>query len=317
MSLSLRHVDHALFSSIGASVSHMSLSRTPAAKDYVDRGVQTITSSPPSVKTWTPWLARSLSKTSSSRAEKGSLSGCSSVVSPKSHSHSSTQLDSAYSHSLPPDSPSPVRSAAITRRMHKRQQTPYSRPIQQPNKRVVSLPRDPLYDTKTLLEPTTMRVVSLPDRLPSSFPENSFSSDSISLHTEQSFITRDDRYSRIRRVCSSVDAPHTPSPPSSPDSVLIIDDQDQLSDTFLRRKSISDSQQLFSDDEGTLDFSPFCLHQRVGLHRLDHLGDFTTETNPCSSWTPFPTICSLPFVCVRQLISLPSILMVLDGLQGR
>lgn len=287
----------------------MSSLRSPAAKDYVDRGVQTVTSSS-AANTPRPWLARSLSG-------NGSLSECSYIAPIRTHSRSSSQLDSAYSHSLPSESPSPVRPATrLTRRVHKHQQTPYSRTAQKVNKRVVSLPENILYNTKALLESATLRVVSMPECLRSPYPENSLSSDSISatLHTDSSSISRDDQCSRTLRVRSpSGDAPHTPSPPSSPDSVVIIDDQDQLSETFLRGTSVSDSQQLFSDDEGALDISLLLLRQRIGSLRLDHLDDFTAETNPCSSWASFLTICSLSFVCICHFFDLSSsMLMVLQ-----
>jgi hypothetical protein len=235
----------------------MSTSTSPAAKGYVDRGIQTVCL-PPAL-----WLARSVSnstKNSSIRAHNGSLSEYSSNAhtSIRSHSRSSSMRDSAYSHSLPPDSPSPVRSSVVARRLHKRQKTPYSRPSpQKPNKRIVSLPEDPpMFHTKTVRESTTFRVVSLPDCLPSSsvLRESSSSIDLVdpSVFMDQSVFVGDEQISRIRVRPPSTDGPHTPSPPSSPDSVLIIENNHQLPETFLRNNPIQNSQRLFSDDEGVL-----------------------------------------------------------------
>jgi hypothetical protein len=231
----------------------MSSPRSPAAKGYVNRGIQTIS--------LPKWLARSVSNStqnSSTRAHNGSLSEYSSDTPTSTHfySRSSGKQDSAYSHSLPPDSPSPIRSAMVARRMYKRQKTPYSRPSPQKlTKRVVSLPEDPpMHHTEILRESTTLRVVSLPDRLPSSsmYMGNSSSSDLTdpSLCMDQPVFPGDEKISRIRVRPLSVNAPHTPSPPSSPDSVLIIDDNHQLPETFLCRKSTRNLQQLFSDDDG-------------------------------------------------------------------
>jgi hypothetical protein len=69
---------------------------------------------------------------------------------------------------------------------------------------------------------------------------------------DQSVFVGDEEYSRIRVRPLSVDGPHTPSPPSSPDSVLIIENNHQLPETFLRNNPIRNSQRLFSDDEGVL-----------------------------------------------------------------
>jgi hypothetical protein len=278
----------------------MSPPRSPATKGYVDRGIQTI--SPPA----TIWLARSVSSStqnSSTRAHNGSLSEYSSNAPTSTHAHSrsSSKLDSAYSHSLPPDSPSPVRSMITARRTFKRQKTPYSRPS--PEKlqtRVVSLPDNPpMYRTDAARDSTTLRVVSVPDHLPSSYMSIGNNTPDVtdpSLCLDHSVFAGDEKNSRIRVRPPQVNTPHTPSPPSSPDSVLFIDDNHQLSKTFLCHNSVQKSQQLLSDDDGAheafFDFSliyDFC--------RLDNLGYFAAETDTCSSWTTVIAIRSLSLVC--------------------
>lgn len=216
----------------------MPLSGSSAAEGYVDRGIQTI--SPPAL-----WLTRSVSNStqnSSTRAHHGSLAECSSNV------------DTAYSRSVP-DNPSPVRSAMMAHHTYKRQKVPYSRfSFHQSKKRVVSLPEDPHIRTKH--HSKINRMVSLPDRLPPSsiFTKLNSSSELMdaSLCMDQSIFVEDEHISRIRVRSPPANLPHTPSPPSSPDSVLIIDDSHQLSETFLCCKSVRDSQQLLSDDDGVL-----------------------------------------------------------------
>lgn len=226
----------------------MSLTASPTGKNYVDRGVQTSS---------TLWLARSISspKTSTSpRTQSSTVLGYSSNASPTHLDTSSfSNIDAAYNHSLPSDSPSPSRSMIVTL---KRQQTPYSRPrSQNPTRRVVSLPKDPPICTnnKPFVETTKRRVVSLPVPLsPSdSFMEHSSSSDLIEplFYTGFSAVPGDEYFCRgsVRQPLS--DSPHTPSPPSSPESILIIDDNNQLPKTFMRPK---DKKQSFPDDEGIL-----------------------------------------------------------------
>ncbi|KIM91895.1 hypothetical protein PILCRDRAFT_761201 [Piloderma croceum F 1598] len=111
-----------------------------------------------------------------------------------------------------------------------------------------------MHHKETIRKSTTLRVVSLPDlnHLPSSplFTGSNSSSDIVdaSIFMDHSVFVGDEQFSRIR--VRPVDEPHTPSPPSSPDSILIIEDNHQLADTFLRSNPDQNSQRLFSDDEG-------------------------------------------------------------------
>ena len=284
-------------------LTHRSMSSpTSPIKGYVDRGIQTICT-PTSL-----WLGCSVSNpmNSSTRAHNGSLSEYSSnaPTSVLSHSRSSSMLDSAYSHSLPPDSPSPIRSGKIARRMYKRQK-PYSRPgFQKLKKRVVSLPEDPpMHHTETIRESTTLRVVSLPDHLPSSSMfTGSNSSDIIdaSLFIDHSVFVGDEQFSRIRVRPPPLDGSHTPSPPSSPDSVLIIENNHQLAETFLRSNP---SQPLFSDNEGCIKPIAFlCL-----IYNLILEGWITWATSPPR---PIPALhgpLSLPYARCPSYVTITTV----------
>lgn len=233
----------------------MSSPRSSLVKIYVDRGVQTHFTSEPT------WLARSLSgstKGSSTRTNIGSLAAQSYNGSNYAHSRSSSQLDNAYSHSLSFDSPSPVRSTKITRRVFERQKPPYSRPpgLRKPQSRTVSLPENPGFPRKREFgEPKEHRVVSLPNNFSSSpLVDQSASSDHLenTRHADQRLFSEDEK-KHTNQGCNrplSVDASHTPSLNSSSESIFIVGNSTQMSETFLRDPVLSGSQRLFADEEG-------------------------------------------------------------------
>lgn len=237
--------------------------RPASGKDYVDRGIQTDSSrSPSNSPVWGFSAAR---KACNHRVYDGSPS------SPQDTSNNtpfrtSTQLDSAYIYSLPPDSDSPsptsVESGAIptSRRAYKNLQLSYNRPSESLNvskKRVVSLPETvPPDSRKTILSSSTLRVSSMSERpkpsasyLDSRPSQNCFE---IAASTDTSYLSADDGYSRSRARAfpSASDVPHTPSPPSSPESVMIIETDVQIPHTFLRNKPAPESHSAYSDDEG-------------------------------------------------------------------
>ena len=218
-------------------------------KDYVDRGVQTHPC--PS----TLWLTRQPRTTLPTTPDPPSECTPDALHQPspvagsnKSNSLENTSL--AYSHALPPDSPSPTRPVA--RRIKDRQLTPYNHPKQHFKKRrILSLPIDSIAEDRTSMDAsdsTTLRMVSLPARFAFSPSPGSSPSSEASFPVAQSMNTpeldRSEPPSQLllRRYA---DTPHTPSPPSSPESVLIIETENQLPRTFLRHKSLQ------SDDEGT------------------------------------------------------------------
>jgi hypothetical protein len=232
-------------------------------KDYADCGVQTSPTGQTSEA-----FALSSSPTSSvpHKYEDGYQSFSPNSTSNSARSLSSTQPDSAYSHSFhqqDSDSSGPVRSKAVSRR----QQLPYNRPRgpRKPEQRGVSLPEigcSPV--SKALVKATTGRMVSLAERPKPPILNDSPSPIRFRSPTFQNsiFFTGSEDNSRSQNRSSTSDVPPTPSPPSSPESsVLIIENDSQLPRTFLRKKSSLESHMEFPDDDG------MCL--MVYLFRLE------------------------------------------------
>lgn len=125
---------------------------------------------------------------------------------------------------------SPLRSSIPTRQRYP--QLPFNRPVEfrSSAKRVVSLPDE--YTDKQRPEEPSQRVVSMPERLKSSSPSasDSFSSLDTSIESNAYMFTKP---SRLHMFPSS-DLPSTPSPPSSPESIMIIGNDSQVPRTLLR-----------------------------------------------------------------------------------
>lgn len=110
--------------------------------------------------------------------------------------------------------------------------------VKDAERRVVSMPEENSVQHITLDHPSGSRVVSMPEYITTAVD--------LSLDTNASFSAGASFESGIEKrrvkVCPSPsDVPRTPSPPSSPESsspesVIIIDNDAQLSDGFLRRK---------------------------------------------------------------------------------
>lgn len=213
-------------------------------KEYVDRAVQTasvtITSDPATVLA-AIGLPRTL--------------GALPVASFEGHQSSSTpplaQRDGAYSHSTPPDSPiSPIFAPLISRRPPKRKQAIQGRyPMSElANRRIVSMPEN---QGETSIMPCHnhgVRGVSMPSHVrPVSGPSVDFLS-SPSTAAGDSFGSYSGRRERVRVFHAPSDVPQTPSPPSSPDSILIIGAGAQFPEGFLRKKY--SPEPLIEEDEG-------------------------------------------------------------------
>lgn len=100
-------------------------------------------------------------------------------------------------------------------------------------RRVVSMPDENPVQHVTSDHPSGSRVVSMPEYIATAID--------LSLDTTASFSAGASFESgiekrRVKVYPSPSDVPRTPSPPSSPESVIIIDNDAQLSDGFLRRK---------------------------------------------------------------------------------
>lgn len=216
----------------------------PPVKDYVDRGVQTIPQphSPPPLAP----------KTSSAALERDSLLRATGFNMPVLSNRD--YPDDACNRSFLFKSPSPVRTSVAAHRMHKTRQLPYNRPRGSPknSSRVVSLPEiESFHATKALLDATTSRLVSNPERpKPTDLSALSpcffnFTSAAVA------YVPGDEVSTRVRvGPPSAIDMPYTPSPPSSPDSVLIVEDSGHLSRSFLGSGRMKDTQAFASEDEG-------------------------------------------------------------------
>jgi hypothetical protein len=142
-----------------------------------------------------------------------------------------------------------------------------------------------------------VRIASMPER--GKFGALQLSQHSECLHVE-TFESTDITYHSMDsaqrlacRVCEPTrrypaDLPQTPSPPSSPDSVMIIGNEGQISGSFLRRPSIDDSGEPLHHIRG--DFI------KIILIRMDYLGKLTPSAYPCFTWSIIFTLCSLSIV---------------------
>ncbi|CAL1707639.1 unnamed protein product [Somion occarium] len=111
-------------------------------------------------------------------------------------------------------------------RENQSQRLPSCRTLKSASARVVSLPEtSPLYSVKKSADIAKKRVVSLPERMLLNDP-----SDNYDLCTD-AYLLR----SRVRIESHGTDIPYTPSPPSSPESVIIIADKPHISRGFLQR----------------------------------------------------------------------------------
>ncbi|KZT70989.1 hypothetical protein DAEQUDRAFT_810253 [Daedalea quercina L-15889] len=168
-------------------------------------------------------------------------------LSSESRSRESTDFDSTCSHVEEPfdrsGTPSPEPTISTTTRVYKQAVASLGRTNNITNgvtSRVVSLPETiSLYSAKGVLK-STPRVVSTP--LPATdsatlLPGIPNGSDDETLP----FISNGDRPSRARVQSQVSDMPHTPSPPSSPESVVIIGNKNHLADNFLRGDRAGDS----------------------------------------------------------------------------
>lgn len=214
-------------------------------KDYLECGTQT---SPPRSPTCSVHLTLTPKGSSVTRFSDGYPSS-SSNASPNTTtgSFSSTRLGTASSHSFCANSDisSPACSRLMQRNLFKAQQLGYSRPSEprKPVARAVSLP-----DPAATPEATNLRVVSLPER-----PKPTVLVESPSLirfrpvSSKRPYLLGDGNF--YRRTLAASDLPQTPSPPSSPESsVLIIGNDVDLPQTFLRHNDTMEPQ--FECDNG-------------------------------------------------------------------
>lgn len=209
------------------------------------------------------------------------------------HPTVSAHIDNAYIQDQTESSFDSIDSSAdqsmtTTSRAYK-VQLPANRPTslahRQPSSRVVSLPEAaPAFCAKSALERKTLRIVSMPvstDKV--SLDSTEDSSDAIG-----SLLDDDEQHSHVRVLSQSTDLPHSPSAPSSPDSVVIIaNNSNPLSSDFLRRDA-SDETPPESDDEGV-----FCTFF------YNHVNDFI------SGWVTWAKSPPRPIPALHGPLSLP------------
>ncbi|KAK0461279.1 uncharacterized protein EV420DRAFT_1746620 [Desarmillaria tabescens] len=154
------------------------------------------------------------------------------------------------------DAPSSPDFYPVGRRLHK-PRLPFNGPSRAPTgtDRVVSLP-ETSPPSRVDLGGSGTRVVSLTECSKTSAPkEDSFSSEcfdtSISTDTSGTHLSSENSLQHIRtRRLRYSGLPRTPSPPSSPESIMIIGNDVQVPVSFLHQKS--ESQPTFEENEGWL-----------------------------------------------------------------
>ncbi|KAG1867399.1 hypothetical protein F4604DRAFT_1777357 [Suillus subluteus] len=146
--------------------------------------------------------------------------------------------NSAYNRSNLQHSPvSPMCASLISRCVPRRklflvERRPEGNTVE---RRVISMPDDMSTQHIKLDSHNDMRVVSMPEYLAAAvdLSLDPIESSSAGASFGSSYI---EKRHRVRVCPPPSDVPHTPSPPSSPESILIIDSHTQLPDGFLRRR---------------------------------------------------------------------------------
>ncbi|KAJ3814797.1 hypothetical protein F5876DRAFT_62040 [Lentinula aff. lateritia] len=164
-------------------------------------------------------------------------------------------VDAAYSQ---------LSSLTISKRDHKLSQLAYKKPseLNALKKRIVSLP-ETSPPSRIDSEPIRDRVVSMSEQVKVSLvssADNSLSSDCFesSVETSQSQILSELGSSSAKRTRprQSLAFPQTPSPPSSPESIMIIGNNMQVPSSFLRQKAIKFPKALDDNTWNTWASSP-------------------------------------------------------------
>jgi len=143
-------------------------------------------------------------------------------------SPSATDDDDAYNQSRSSRPVSLMHAPLISRRAPRH--TLHRPEVKDVERRVVSMPQDKPVQHFI----TGSRVVSMPEYTTATVDLSLDTPDSESYSVGASFDYGIEKR-RVRVRPASSDVPRTPSPPSSPDSVLIINSHAQLSDGFLRK----------------------------------------------------------------------------------
>lgn len=131
---------------------------------------------------------------------------------------------------------------------------PKDRTLKSISARVVSLPETASAFSAKRVVGRIARVVSQPERNKSVIYSDISSPLSDGQDTScdilDPFVSESHQRARVRVRSNVTDLPHTPSPPSSPESVLIIADKTQLPKGFLSTLDLNNSPSAHADDEG-------------------------------------------------------------------
>ncbi|KAF9244970.1 hypothetical protein BU15DRAFT_59141 [Melanogaster broomeanus] len=143
---------------------------------------------------------------------EASFEGHASILTP-----SFTQTDGAYNHSVPPESPTNLLSHLPKRKQALEGRYPGCGIA---NRRIISMPENEGETSVVRNNGPGMRVVSMPDRIRPVLGPSVELFGSPSEAAKDSFVSYSGRRERVRVFCAPSDVPQTPSPPSSPDSLL-------------------------------------------------------------------------------------------------
>ncbi|KAF8135664.1 hypothetical protein EV363DRAFT_1415447 [Boletus edulis] len=205
-------------------------------KEYVDRGVQTEAETLPSPYSDPAVVLAAPPVTRHGLAQAAHTAHHSSIL-----ASSPTGSDSAYA--VPPSPTSPMLAPLVSRRLSKRKHArcPAGDIV---NRRIVSMPEN---NSENLSHGHGKRVVSMPDRVRPVLEPSVELFQSPSTAAGDSFGSYCGRHERVRVFRAPSDVPYTPSPPSSPESLLIIAAGAQFPEGFLRRKC--SPEPLIEEDE--------------------------------------------------------------------
>ncbi|KAF8558012.1 hypothetical protein OG21DRAFT_1494317 [Imleria badia] len=191
-------------------------------KEYVDRAVQTETDTVPS-----PY------------ADPAVVLAAPPVT--RHTAHHISISDSVYA--VPQSPTSPMLAPLVSRRLSKRKH-PRCPAEDIVNRRIVSMPEN---RSEILSHSHDKRVVSMPNRVRPVLEPSAELFQSPSTAAGDSFGLYGGHHDRVRVYRAPSDVPQTPSPPSSPESLLIIAAGTQLPEGFLRRKY--SPEPLIEEDE--------------------------------------------------------------------
>jgi hypothetical protein len=240
-------------------------------KEYVDRAVQTDAVTVPS-----PYADPAVVLAAPPVARRGPAQ--------EAHSGYNSPAGSDSAHAVPQSPTSPMLAPLVSRRLSKRKH-PRCPAGDIMDRRIVSMPEN---TSEIMSHRHGKRVVSMPDRVRPVLEPSAELFQSPSTAAADSFGSYGGRHERVRVFRAPSDVPQTPSPPSSPESLLIIAAGTQFPEGFLRRKS--SPEPLIEEDEGNS--HAYMTHRSdPNRSRLDYLGKLSSPPNTRPPRTPLLAVC--------------------------